>query len=566
MLRIQGGSFEAWSFTFSADGKLLASQSKDGTIHLWETATSRKVRSWRAHPRSHGYLYLAFSPDSQTLASASGDGTTRLWDTATGRRLDRFGQGPVVAVALPADSRILIAADSATFRLWDMSTSEEQRQLPHPGKVVSITVSADGRTPASGGDSALDLWDLATGHKLHSLQQGPISIRSIAFAPDGKSLASGSVQTQPALRLWDAATGKELRSFPGHRQVSAVGFSPDGKILASGGYDHVIRLWDVATGKELRQLAGHQQKITAMAFWADGRLLVSASGFETVGEPMRLWEVATGNNLCQFAGHRGDVNSVALSPDGKTVAAGAWHSYFGSTIGLWEVATGQERGQTPRASRRDYDHPFTADGRRLISGSVDSTVLVWDMTGRSTNGKLRPLEDLWTDLAGADAAKSYRALGSLEAVPAQSVPFLQERLKPVAPADPKRLAQLVADLDSDRFAVRKKASTELEQLGELAEPALMKVLAGQPSPEVQSRVASLLALLHGPISSPYRLPRFRGAEVLEHIGTQEAHELLEKLAQGRRRLCFLRKRSGLWSVWPNGPPSLRDPNSMASEV
>jgi hypothetical protein len=90
----------------------------------------------------------------------------------------------------------------------------------------------------------------------------------------------------------------------------------------------------------------------------------------------------------------------------------------------------------------------------------------------------------------------------------------------------------MTDLDSDQFAVRAKATTELEQWSELAEAALRKALADQPSLEVRRRVQLLLERLDGPITSPERLRAMRAVEVLEHIDTPEARRLLEQLARG----------------------------------
>jgi hypothetical protein len=181
---------------------------------------------------------------------------------------------------------------------------------------------------------------------------------------------------------------------------------------------------------------------------------------------------------------------------------------------------------------------FSADGKLLASGSRDTTALVWDLTGKLQRERpaarlsATQLDSLWAHLAGSDAAHAYRAIWSLAAVPQQAVPFLDQRLRPLAPVAAQQLAQLIADLDSDRFTVRQRATEELERLAELAEPVLRKALAGEPSPEMRRRVGRLLQQLGWPVKSPERLRALRAVEGLEHIGTTEARRLLEKLAQG----------------------------------
>src|SRR5262249_32663214 len=112
------------------------------------------------------------------------------------------------------------------------------------------------------------------------------------------------------------------------------------------------------------------------------------------------------------------------------------------------------------------------------------------------------------------------------------VPFLRERLRPVTSPDPKRLAQLLADLDSAEFAVREKATKQLEQLGELAVPAVKQALTGKPPLEARRRLGQLVETGERwmPASQPLRL--LRAVEVLERIGTPDAKRFLQELAQG----------------------------------
>src|SRR5437773_822013 len=97
------------------------------------------------------------------------------------------------------------------------------------------------------------------------LRHGGASVICVAFAPDGKTLAS--VGNDNLGRLWDPATGRQLRPLQGHTgPVESVAFGPDGKTLVTASYDRTLRLWDTATGKEIRQFTGHQGTILAVAF------------------------------------------------------------------------------------------------------------------------------------------------------------------------------------------------------------------------------------------------------------------------------------------------------------
>jgi hypothetical protein len=202
---------------------------------------------------------------------------------------------------------------------------------------------------------------------------------------------------------------------------------------------------------------------------------------------------------------------------------------------------------------------FAPDGRTLATASSDTTALVWrTFGGTPPRPAAAPAEDpdrLWATLAGDDAAKAYEAAGVLAAAPEQAVPVLAERLPP-APAVPLRAAQWLADLDSEQFKVREKATAELEALGEQAEPGLRRILRGSPSPELRRRAEALLEKLERRGPSPDRLRALRAVEVLEQIGTSRARRVLQALAQGApEALLTLEAKASLQRLAKQGAPT-----------
>jgi hypothetical protein len=174
----------------------------------------------------------------------------------------------------------------------------------------------------------------------------------------------------------------------------------------------------------------------------------------------------------------------------------------------------------------------------LASGGGDSEILVWDLTGRMKDGRIIPvrlnpqfLESTWQDLGGGDGFKALNAIWALVDAPAETVPFLRQRLRPVRGPSEQRLQQLLRSLDDDQFAVREHAAKELADFGELVKPALEKHVATNPGLQARRTLEDLLERADNPFGTPGRLGALRAVEVLEQIGTRDARALLEELAQ-----------------------------------
>jgi RNA polymerase sigma factor (sigma-70 family) len=472
----------------SPDGKTLASAGAEKRVRLWEAGTGQEVPRVQEHQSA--VWALAFAPDGKTLITSGIDTTLRLWDTATGAELRVFRghEHYVEFVAFAPNGKLLASTGymDKSVRTWDANTGRQLHKLPQPqrGRFFAVAFSPDSRTLAAGGeDAAIHRWDVATGKELPPLPTGERNWpQSLAFSPDGVLLAMAGVK---AIRLWEVATGKERVPIPVPGGPGHVAFSPDGKSLVSGGDDKVIRLWELASGKPRWQAKGHEQAIFSVAFSADGETALSGGWDRTV----RLWDTVTGRELPCFRGHTGAVRGVALSPD----------------------------------------------GRRAASASEDHTALIWDLTGhapprrpRALKLSLQELDDLWNRLAADDAALAYQALCALAASRGQAVPFLKERLRPPSPVAPGRVARLIRDLDSEDFAVREKATRELEGMGEPAAPALRQARTAAPSPEARRRLTQVLVSLEG--WSGGRLRTLRALEVLERIGSPEARRVLGEAA------------------------------------
>ncbi len=185
----------------------------------------------------------------------------------------------------------------------------------HSDRVLSVAFSPNGRTLASGsGDDSVKLWDVASGHELRTLIGRHFDRTDftwpVAFSPDGRILASGS--DDHSIKLWDVASGREVRTLSRHSEViSSIAFSPDGGMLASGSADHSVKLWDVASGHELRTLSGHSDEVRSVAYAPDGRTLASGSDDHSI----RLWDVGSGRERVKAIAFS-DGGSLVITPQG----------------------------------------------------------------------------------------------------------------------------------------------------------------------------------------------------------------------------------------------------------
>jgi WD40 repeat protein/serine/threonine protein kinase len=370
-------SQSTYAVAFSPDGKRLALGGWD--ITLWDPATGKEVSKLEVQGAIHA---LAFSPDGKTLAGGNyGQGVVRLWDVGTGHeRLGPHGPaGSVVSVAVSPDGKTIISgATDGTVRLSDLGGPVPRERavlrwwgLGEAGWAPNaLALSPDGKTlvlPAPE-NFALSLHDMATGKEVQSFRGHRQIIRAVAFSPDGRTIVSGS--HDGTVRLWDVATGKERRTLQTGDATASLAFSPDGKTLAAVEIsERLVRFWDVATGRERHALRTGTSEIGSLVFSPDGKILYGG-GYRG----LRCWDLAADQEQRTLD----DVTcwSLAFSPDGKTlITTGP------GGVSFWDPALPEGQGPRRRIALGPvngwvWHAAFTPDGRHLVTANGNGTVYV----------------------------------------------------------------------------------------------------------------------------------------------------------------------------------------------
>ena len=430
-------SWGAESASFNPDGNTMATYNHAGILHLWDVATYELLKTFENPPElidhinsdanitfspdggtivtltyntvshkqalylsdvSTGTLrdilrgpyfwveYMSYSPDGSTLVVTTDRGIF-LWDVATGEIRDRLvGNVLNPHTAISPDGETL-----ATGRLlWDISTGTLRKDalldspevfLSYTGStgIKNVSFSPDGKTLAIAEFNRVMLFDVTTGTLLHTINGHvgrPQDAESMAFSPDSSLLATGSVFDslgKGELFLWNVATGQQKKNFIEHvGNVYSLSFSPDGKTLAAG-IDDTVHLMDAATGEISNTFPRKGRNVYSLSFSPDGKTLATGSD-----DKVRLWDVATGTIRTTFdtifQEHTPNIWSVKFSPDGRTLAASIYN-----TVHLWDVATNDIKTILKGHVDDVYSVNFSPNGNLLTSGSVDGTVLLWEI-------------------------------------------------------------------------------------------------------------------------------------------------------------------------------------------
>ncbi|MBD2362737.1 trypsin-like peptidase domain-containing protein [Anabaena minutissima FACHB-250] len=321
-------------------------------------------------------------------------------------------QNPPVATA-PAPKPPVANAPSVNTSLSAQFTlaktlignTQEGRYGLIEGIVQSVAFSPDGKTVASSSlETTIKIWNIATGQVVRTLNDHSDYVASVAFSPDGRTLVSGSGDN--TIKIWNLATGQVIRTLNGHSiGVSSVAISPDSKTLVSSSEDTTIKIWNMATGKLIRTL-NNPQRVVQAAISPDGKTLASCE----LESNVKIWNLATGKVIHALTAR--NCSRLAFSPDSKTLALPDL-----GIIKIWNVATGQVIRTFANSTAAITSVAFSPNGKILASGDFKGIIKIWNLTTAQVITTLNAYSSpTWVNLvAFSSDSKILASVGSLDA-------------------------------------------------------------------------------------------------------------------------------------------------------
>jgi WD40 repeat protein len=391
--RLTGHEGEVVDISFSPDRNIIATASQDGTVKLWNLE-GKQIKSFSAANNAK-FWGISFSPKGQILAAASTDGTVRLW-RLNGKDIEeveplKVSKGWVWDISFSPDGQVLASADSSgTVKLWQFDGDKfnpdpiyqikaHDQVKGEDQEIHKINFSPDGKFLATASiDNTAKLWRF-DGQKiefLRTLKGHTDSLWDVTFSPDSRTIATASSDNNA--KLWNLE-GKEIKTLSGHKQgVLSASFATYEQnkelVVATASDDNTIKLWNLK-GEEIITLTGHINGVWRASFSPNGKFLATASRDKTV----KLWNL----NPQSLFGHTLDVFQVKFSPDGKILATASKDG----TVKLWSFDPQDIRYIHYLKTLKLHDNfvtavSFSPDGSTIATASADTTAKIWNLDGK----------------------------------------------------------------------------------------------------------------------------------------------------------------------------------------
>ena len=412
------------SIAITPDGTKVVSGSDDKTIKIWDIETGELLKTLEGHTST--IESIAITPDGTKVVSGSDDKTIKIWDIETGKMIKSFygHSAPIrTLVITPDNTKIVSGYYDHTIKIWEIEDIEDIEYFPnsdsHIDEITSLVITSDGTKIVSGSrDKTIRIWNVNTGELLHILKGHENDIECIAVTPDNTKVVSGS--RDKTIRIWNINTGELLHILKGHTyRVTSIAVTSDGTKIISGSDNGIIKVWNLFTGGLIHTLKNHYREINR---WN----LVLKRRFITYIDPdcdnkyitsniiritpdntkilslwaedyIHVWDLTTGKLIDRILGEPKFNTNILIAMDNyRAITLYADYLSNDYKFHVWNLdrfelinrLKGGHKGHVTSIA-------VTSDNTKLISGSLDETIKVWDLN----TGNLIDTYEFYTPIA-----------------------------------------------------------------------------------------------------------------------------------------------------------------------
>ena len=378
-------SFCISKIAFSNNGRYLVASDPHGQFFaVCDTGTGRIIRTF------YNTKFLAINHNGKYILSAGNDKKTNaiLWETATGKRVRTFKwhKRRITSAVFSFDGRLVLTGSrDETAILWETDTGRRIKEFKgHNYWVTSVDISNDNGfiIVGTGFTKTAVLWDTINNKKIREFKNNEYNVAYVRFNANGTLVLTSSLIARSKATLWETATGKEIKKWEFKDSIFTIDFSSDGNYLLTKKDDNCI-LINVITGEKVREF--FHKGLFSVAFSFDGKYVATGGDCKGTDHKAIIWDTNAGKKIWVFKKQTCHGPITAISSNNLFFLT----DEFGGKVYLWDKTKGKKFRSFVHGSNFCKGY-FIPNGKNIVTVGRDKKAIIWDSV---TGGKINVFED-----------------------------------------------------------------------------------------------------------------------------------------------------------------------------